>query len=171
MILTNIALTALLALPAAVSVDQPAPQPVRVNHLALNLGIGSSVGGLGITYDRDVGSWLQLQGGLGVGDSGWQVSIMPRLVLRLGTRHALFAGGGPSLGIPMNRHWTRPLVVWANYEGGYQYERTRFFLQVGLGVSTVLRGRIRPPCIGCDVPDKGPGTDVPGLRFAFGFRF
>jgi hypothetical protein len=172
MLLTNLALAVLLGLPAATSVDRPSPKPAPVNHFALNLGAGSSVGALGFTYDRDLGPRWQLQAGLGVGDSGWQVSVMPRRLLRFGPRHALFAGAGPSLAIPINRHWTRPPVLWANAEGGYQYERSRFFLQLGLGASVVLWGKVRPPfCFKCDVEYLGPGTVLPGLRFAVGFRF
>jgi hypothetical protein len=171
MLLTQVAIAALVCSPAVSSVGDSNEPISRPNHIGVNLGVGSSVGALGVSYDRDLGRYWQLQGGAGFGSTGLEFSLMPRFVLRIGAGHALFAGAGASVGILAHNASTEPLAVWANSEVGYQHEWTHVFFQFGLDYSVLLRGEAPPPCFLCDVPYLRPGAALPGFRFTAGLRF
>ena len=171
MLSTSLALAAILCTPFSVSTDGAAEPVGRVNHLGVNLGVGSSVGSYGLTYDRDLSRRWQIQAGAGLGSTGLELSLMPRFLLRTGARHALFIGMGPSVGLPLNLIMDQPTAVWANGEAGYQYERSRFYFQFGLDYAVLLRGTAPPACIGCDGDRLRPGASLPGFRLTAGVRF
>jgi hypothetical protein len=171
MLLTKIAIAALLCTPAAPSLGDSNEPVSRQNHVGVNLGIGSSVGALGLTYDRDLGRYWQLQGGAGFGTTGLELSVMPRFVLRIGAGHALFAGAGASVGVFADNPSREPVAVWANGEAGYQHEWTHVFFQFGLDYSVLLKGRSPRVCLLCDVEYYRPGVGLPGFRFTVGMRF
>jgi hypothetical protein len=171
MLSTSLALAAILCTPVFASTDGAAEPVDRVNHIGANLGLFSSVGAFGLTYDRDLSRFWQIQAGAGLGSTGLEVSLMPRFMLRTSVRHALFLGMGASVGLPPDLVLDRPIAVWANGEAGYQYERSRFYFQFGLDYALLLRGTAAPPCLLCDRDRLRPGTSLPGFRFTAGVRF
>ena len=72
--------------------------PPDQNRISVDLGVASAVGGLGVTYSYFADDSLGLEAGLGVGATGLQLSLMPKLRLGAG-RHRFVAGAGLSAGI------------------------------------------------------------------------
>jgi hypothetical protein len=169
-------LTAALATGLASSSARADEDEAYENHVGAGVGIASPVGELGLTIDNDVTRALQVQLGLGLGFSGWQVSLMPRYVFRLDRRgrHALLLGAGPSLAVAPGAAW--PWRGWGNAEVGYQNEHRRFFLQVTVGLTMLLGGHIKAcetvdVCGWFDLGDWHRGDWSPAGRVMLGRRF
>jgi hypothetical protein len=109
---------------------------VRKNVLALNVGLGSAVGYLGATYAHEPLEFLQLEGGVGLGFSGLQLSAMPKLVI-CGGSNCFISGAGVSLSFPTSTA-AKGLPTWLNVDAvGYEYRSasgTSFFCAAGFGV-------------------------------------
>jgi hypothetical protein len=111
------------------------------NAIALNLGLGSAVGLFGVTFDRFIGPNAVLETGAGLGFTGPQLSIMPKLAFGDG-HHSFLSGVGVAAGIYGDQpgyegpeHSPKPPIVWwVNADlAGYQYrgERGYFLLAAG----------------------------------------
>ena len=62
------------------------------------MGIASALGSAGVDYQFAPTSWLRLEGAVGYGPTGFQLSVMPKLALG-GARCAFTMGFGPSLAV------------------------------------------------------------------------
>lgn len=87
-----------------------------LNGIRAELGLASPVGMAGISVWRDVAPAFRLEGGVGAGLSGLQLSALGRFLLG-GPNHRFVPGIGVSLGVPVGA----TLVPW----GGYRAESGR----------------------------------------------
>jgi hypothetical protein len=154
--------------------DGRAPRP---NAICLDLGVASVVGELGITFARTFGDVLQIEAGVGIGDSGTQLSLMPKLVL--GNRAVQFvAGVGLSVAIPTNPLNSTGHPVWLNVDAaGLQLISTQgitFLAAVGI-TDGIGGGSYCSNLIdGCEPGEKlstVAGVWGPQARIAWGYSF
>lgn len=125
-----------LAFPALGQSDPDDMIRTRKNQMALHVGLGSAVGYLGATYAHEPLQLLQLEGGVGLGFSGTQLSAMPKLVI-CGGSNCFISGAGVSLSIPTSSAATG-FPTWLNVDAvGYEYRSpsgTSFTCAAGFGV-------------------------------------
>lgn len=154
--------------PAAVS---------KQNLLQGTLGLGSPVGALGLSYAHMPVKQVEIEIGGGLGFSGYQVAVMPKL--SLGESDRLLVGLGPSVSIDASSDEKRHIGYWLNAEVGYRHS-TAFGLSVlaAIGVSYGLAGTVHTACgIGCAASaPAGAGEAIagrlfPAMRVAFGRAF
>lgn len=173
-----------LAAPPVEVVSETAPLPPPA--LRVDLGLGSPVGSLGVVYSRPVSPQLAVEGGLGIGASGLQLSAMGKL--RLGSGRTRFTPGvGVSLGIPLDRDsptfhtghpanddeaYGRPVTMgWLDLDlAGVEYRsRGGLVLSVSGGVTFALtKAHWDFIDLGNDIEPFDP---VPQLRFGMGWTF
>jgi hypothetical protein len=157
-----VVLPALFALaPAAGAASFEGPPEERRHSVRLDVGFLSPVGLAGLAYSYDFTKRLTLEAGLGVGFSGVQLSVMPKLVLGNGKHSALF-GLGASVGIDpdSSRHTVWPYL---NGEVGYQLRaQNGFTFQASLGV-TGSYYKISNHAFS--------GNVAPTVRIGFGYSF
>ncbi len=89
-----------------------------------DLGVGSAIGAIGVSAAYQPIDWIEIEAGLGVGLSGFQTSLMPKLALG-GQHHRFITGVGASVGwghrSTFPRDYDRP-VLWLNVDAvGYEY--------------------------------------------------
>jgi hypothetical protein len=139
---------ALPAVAAAASDDLPSREASKIRFMG-NLGIGSAVGELGGTFTYAPRPEIQLELGAGLGISGLQLSVMPKLTA--GTQHhRLTFGVGPSVGIGNNEKPAETCVsLWLNGEVGYEYRSSSglsFLVAVGVfkGIAGHMPGGFTP---------------------------
>jgi hypothetical protein len=169
-----LALLALLALPiAATSAADEAP-PKR-HRIGGDMGIASALGSAGVDYQFAPAPWLRLEGAIGYGPTGFQLSVMPKLALG-GARCAFTMGFGPSLAIGGQQategHGPNPTVIpWLNLDvpGLECRSRGGFSFQATLGLTMPLAD------FHYDVADLGDtvraGEILPQGRVGFGWWF
>ncbi len=154
-----------------------APLPTLRHDVRLNFGYASAVGFAGMTYTFSPAPVLELEGGVGYGYSGVQLSLMPKL--SVGSEHHRFiAGVGLSASLDPERAETLHTGAWLNAEIGYTYRGAgRLSLLIAGGVTAGLGGKMHALCImDCDPSRTGPGIDVAGkvapqFRVASGWWF
>ena len=118
-----------------------------------NMGIASAIGEMGGTFTYAPVPELQIELGAGLGFSGLQLSLMPKV--SAGTsHHRLTLGLGPSVGIGTNRNPSVTCVsYWLHAEAGYELRSASglsFLIAVGLGKG-----------LGGTMPGSpGPGMDT-----------
>src|SRR5262245_26479441 len=91
-------LTLLVLLGARSAAAQEATPPIAHHRLGVDLGLGSAVGVAGVDYQFAPLDWVRLEGGVGWGPTGTQLSLMPKIALGSGTC-AFTAGFGASLAV------------------------------------------------------------------------
>jgi hypothetical protein len=148
------------------------------HRLMGNFGFCSLVGEIGATYTYAPVPPLQVELGAGLGFSGIQFSLMPKV--SLGTdRHRMVIGIGPSVGINPDDNPPHTYVAyWLNAEVGYEFRAdVGFAFLIAGGYFQGLAGEYRNSCLfDCDGDTKGwpsPATDwtLPQGRIAFGYWF
>jgi hypothetical protein len=118
--------------------------PVHENAIALNLGVGSAVGLFGVSFERFVEDGV-VETGAGLGFTGPQLSIMPKIALGDG-RHSFISGIGVAAAFygnqadyPGREHQPKPPIIWwVNADlVGYQYrgDRGYFLLAAGFAMN------------------------------------
>jgi hypothetical protein len=119
-------------------------ETAKRNLVQGSLGLGSPVGAMGIsyTYAPIPEAGVELGGGLGF--SGYQLALMPKLSLGNG-RDRFVVGVGPSLSID---RWQAPqktyVGYWLNGEVGYQHQTASgLSVLVAAGFTYGLGGEIR----------------------------
>lgn len=154
-----------LLIPAAASAGD---LPSR-NALRLDAGLFSAVGELGTSYTRSLTSLLQLEAGVGVGLSGVQLSLMPKLsagqgrhryVGGIGVSAAIFLGAGPD---------DSPAFAWLNADVlGYEYRSSGgFTLLAAVGLTVGLAGHYSWE----ESQESIRGTLMPQARLGVGYCF
>jgi opacity protein-like surface antigen len=178
LLFTSAALSASAAAIAQDDDDQSADNFTAKSRLMGNLGIGSVVGFIGGTYTYAPVPQFQLELGSGIGWSGFQFSMMPKLSLG-DDRHCFVMGVGPSLAVdPDNNPPHTYVALWLNAEVGYEYRSVGgFSFLIAAGIVRGLAGEVRDQCvIDCEGDTKGwsrpaPEYNFPQMRIAFGRWF
>jgi hypothetical protein len=138
--------------PSGLSAAPPSPQPSTERNplvkpwsehqvtAALNLGIGSAVGTLGMTFSFIPTRFLATEIGLGLGSSGVQLSAMQKVVLGEGDTIRFLGGAGISYSD--GGHDFPTSTLWLNVDLATMEIRSRSGLVVffGGGVTTALAG-------------------------------
>jgi hypothetical protein len=182
MILSGHLVTIAIIVALSAVADPPAGPPPEARFtysVRGDLGIASPVGFAGVLYSYEPAGWLLVEGGVGYGLSGLQLSLMPKLVLGASS-HRFTAGVGASVGIPgieivtdsptggnVNEHVVTP---WLNVDiAGYDYRSATGFSFVASGGISVALAH------GCAVSIDSCfplyGTVFPQLRIGFGHWF
>jgi hypothetical protein len=123
---------------------QDIPPATAHHRLGIDVGVASAVGMVGVDYQFAPSRWLRLEGSAGLGVTGAQLSIMPKIALGSGTC-AFIAGFGPSLAVggqqAMPGHGPNPDVIpWLNLDlpGIECRARSGLSLQATLGLTIPL---------------------------------
>ncbi|TMQ20556.1 MAG: hypothetical protein E6J90_06655 [Deltaproteobacteria bacterium] len=165
------------SIPAAPPPAGPPPsfrQAVRVD-----LGIASAIGFAGATYSLSPAPGFLGELGAGVGASGLQLSIMPKLVFGASTSRFVI-GAGASVGIPgvtivtnngpfMSNVNEKVITPWFNAEIGYDYRsRTGTAFLVAGGITVGLAHGCAESIDSCT---ELYGLVLPQIRIGFGRWF
>jgi hypothetical protein len=169
-------LLGLLALPIAArsAVAEEVP-PAKRHRVGGDMGIASALGSAGVDYQFAPVSWLRLEGAVGYGPTGFQLSVMPKIALG-GARCAFTMGFGPSLAVGGQQasegHGPNPgAIPWLNLDVPGMECRSRggFSFQATLGLTMPLAD------FHYDIADTGDtvhaGEILPQGRFGFGWWF
>ena len=106
----------------------------RPTAIGVNAGLASAVGEVGLTVTRAFHRRFRIEAGAGMGWSGWELSLMPKLTVLEGRHHLVF-GAGLAIALPYyNERSARDWVWWLNVDA-LGYER-RF--ANGMGISAAL---------------------------------
>jgi len=144
-----------------------------------NMGVASAVGEMGGTFTYAPRPEVQLELGAGLGLTGTQFSLMPKLTAG-GVQHRFVLGIGPSLGVGSNPN---PAVtcesLWLNAEVGYEYRSASgISFLVAVGITKGIAGHIPGGAPGsydegdATAPEAVSGLPVvPQGRIAFGHWF
>jgi len=134
------------------------PEPtIRVDAgwrraVGVNLGVGSAVGLGGVTLTQELGDHFRVEAGGGFGVSGWQLSLMPKLVLGSG-RDRYVAGAGVSIAFPTDSRSATGRPIWLNVDVlGYEHRfDSGLALSAALGLTGGLGGgQLCVPSDGCE---------------------
>jgi hypothetical protein len=77
---------------------QDAPTPAGRHRVGADLGVASALGTVGVNYQFAPFHWVRLEGAVGWGPTGAQLSVMPKVALGRGSC-VFTAGFGPSLAV------------------------------------------------------------------------
>ena len=145
-----------------------------------NLGLASAVGEIGVTLTYSPIPTFQAEVGFGLGVTGVQFSVMPKLILGHLPRYHLVLGLGPSLsGLQKDSRDVVQYSVWLNGEVGYEYRSPGgFAFLVAGGFTYALAGnQTYAGCYAyCDSDQNYPvrhvvGSAYPQGRIGFGRWF
>ncbi len=160
--------------------NEPIEGPPSKLRFMGNLGLASVVGEIGGTLTYAPARAFQIELGVGLGITGLQFSVMPKLSLgHLPTYH-LILGLGPSLsGLQKDAQGVVQYSVWLNGEVGYEYRSpTGFSFLVAGGFTYALASdQTYGSChVYCDSDKIYPvkqfsGSVFPQGRIAFGRWF
>jgi len=123
---------------------QDAPSPPGQQRVGADLGIASALGIVGVNYQFAPFHWVRLEGAVGWGPTGAQLSFMPKLALGRG-RCAFTVGFGPSLAVGGQQaeagHGPNPdRIPWLNLDvpGIECHFHTGFSFQATVGLTMPL---------------------------------
>jgi hypothetical protein len=128
-------------------VTERAPTAVGVD-----LGVASALGLGGVTLTRRLASHLRLEGGVGLGITGVQLSLMPKLVFG-GERDYFIAGAGISVTVLSDSQYVSGHPLWLNVDAmGYEHQfDSGLAFSLALGLTGGLGGgRVCLPPDGCE---------------------
>jgi len=175
-----LAVLPMLASAVAVAQDSsrtlpPASAVAKKNLLQGSLGLGSPVGALGLSYAYMPVRQVEIEVGGGLGLTGYQVAVMPKL--SLGEYDRLVIGLGPSVSIDGSGEGKRNAVgYWLDGEIGYRHSTASgLSVLAAVGVSYGLSGTVTTVC-GIDCAARGSGESIAGrflpeMRIALGRAF
>ena len=145
----------------------PTAQTSRPTGIGVDVGLASAVGFAGLTVTRAFAECFRIELGGGIGFSGWQLSLMPKLAFDLAHGvHYLVIGAGVSVTFP--RSDTLDAVatghpVWLNIDGlGYEIrDQYGLSLAFAIGVTKGLGGgQVCQYVVECNpAEDLGPVED------------
>jgi len=149
------------------------------SRLQANLGLGSPVGEIGASYTYAPLPEIQIELGTGLGYTGFQFSVMPKLALALNKSERFVVGAGPSASLDLA---TGPNHTyhgyWLHTEVGYEHRTASgFSLLVAAGITYGLGGEMRGQCSADCAGDTRTwnepiaGKMFPQARIAFGRWF
>ncbi len=94
------------------------PAPFARHRVGFDLGLGSALGSIGVGYELAALSWAWLEGGIGYGSTGTQLSLMPKVAFG-GSTCRFTAGLGASLALGGGSIVTAPgpsTIPWLNLD-------------------------------------------------------
>ena len=148
-------------------------QATKQHSAKLNLGMGSTAGFIGFSYGYMPTGSFELEASAGAGYTGFQASIMPKIVF--GDFHRLVLGVGATLGIPWNKTRNRNSVSgWLATEIGYEYHgETGLVVLLAAGVTVGLAGQYDSCLFGDCLTSQADvaGIVYPHFRTGIGFDF
>jgi hypothetical protein len=147
--------------PAAATI---AAAPERPNRLGLVLGLGSPWGAIGVAYQRRLGETLAIEGGAGLGPTGFQAAALPKLLF--GRRTRFYVQGGPSLTASPSS-----TGLWADAELGFEVNPGNWTFGFGGGVGVLVAGSVQSPICFDACSTFGPGKLFPEIRFQLARNF
>lgn len=162
-----------------VSTRNATGEDTQKSRLQANLGLGSPVGEIGASYTYAPVPKLQIELGTGLGYTGFQFSVMPKLALALNKTDRFVFGAGPSASLDLA---TGPNHTyhgyWLHTEVGYEHRTASgFSVLVAAGITYGLGGEMRARC-SADCAGDTPtwnepiaGKMFPQARIAFGRWF
>jgi hypothetical protein len=117
--------------------------PASKIRLMGNMGVASAIGEMGGTLTYSPRPEFQVELGTGIGYSGLQLSLMPKLAIG-GKNHRVSIGAGPSMGIGSNPKPSQTCIsYWLNAEVGYEYRSASgLSFLVAVGIFRGLAGEI-----------------------------
>ena len=173
-----------VALPSTARSDGDSTEPAEIFTSKIrgmgNLGLASAVGEVGGTLTYSPVPAFQIELGVGLGITGLQLSVMPKLSLGHLPRYHLILGLGPSLsGLHKDSQGVVQYSVWLNGEVGYEYRSPGgfAFLVAGGFTYAVASDQTYKSCYAyCDSDQIYPlrhfaGSIYPQGRIAFGRWF
>lgn len=160
----------------------PWSQTSRPTGIGADLGLASAVGFTGLTITRAFLECFRVELGGGVGYSGWQLSLMPKVAVDLAHGiHYLVIGVGVSVAFPTQTALFGPVVatghpVWLNVDAlGYEVrDANGFSFAFAIGVTRGLGGGQVCRYVECSSPsDMGDVNGVwsPHTRMQFAYWF
>jgi hypothetical protein len=159
--------------PATSAIEVTAP--MRSNAVVLNMGLGSAIGELGLTYLRVVAPHVEVEAGLGLGETGSQFSLMPKAFF--GSEHDRFVIGA---GVSATAGASSGLPVWLNVDvAGFEHRaQDGFVLMMAAGFAKGLGGGTVQPTdclrsLGCNGIASVPvqRDTFPQFRVGLGYAF
>ena len=120
--------------------------------VGVDLGIASAVGFGGVTLARQLASHWRLEAGVGLGVTGVQLSLMPKMVFG-GARDHYVGGAGISVTVLSDSQYVSGYPLWLNVDAiGYEHQfDSGLALSWALGFTGGLGGgRICLPPDGCE---------------------
>jgi hypothetical protein len=141
--------------------------PSTPNKLALVVGLASPWGELGVSYQRELTRSFVIETGVGVGPTGLQTMLLPKLLIGSGSTR-LYLEGGPSLTIGDRAGGPG---VWATGEIGFESSFGNWAFSMGGGAGILVAGTIQAPICFDACSTRPPGIWLPEIRLAIGRRF
>ena len=166
-----VAITAALAAGTARAEAPPAAAPraaaalTSKHKLAFVMGLATPWGELGASYQRSFVPSVALETGFGLGATGAQLVLLPKLLLGSGGTRAYFAAG-PSLTIG-----NAEPGLWAAGEFGVDASFDAWVLTFGAGAGILVAGSVQTPICFDACSRWQPGRWLPDLRFSVGRAF
>lgn len=171
LVATVVTIATAMASPACAAVVQEGDDIEVSSHqqIALTVGMFSALGELGVAYTVAPMEDVRLEIGTGLGISGVQLSVMPKLAL--GDYHNVLLG----LGLSVSRAGDTT-IPWLNAEVGLEQRfRNHFLFSIAGGITYALGGTAAGWCFdGCGGPrpeESLRGLLLPQLRIAVGRWF
>jgi hypothetical protein len=123
----------------------PSSQTSRPTGIGADVGLGSAVGFAGLTITRAFLECFRIELGGGIGSSGWQLSLMPKLAFDLAHGvHYLMIGVGVSVAFPRPETFGPATghPVWLNVDAlGYEIrDQSGLSIAFAIGVTKGLGG-------------------------------
>lgn len=155
--------------------DEPPP---LIAALRGDVGVGSAIGGLGAALVVAPVDHAQIEVGTGLGASGVQLSVMPKLTIG-GSRDHFVAGAGVSVAFPWRAMTATGHPVWLNVDAaGYEHMSKHGFAFLvavgftgGLGGGTVCDFRHNAVCDDATQLTEVTNVWIPQFRLGFGYAF
>ncbi|HEY0709547.1 MAG TPA: hypothetical protein VGG33_22240 [Polyangia bacterium] len=140
----------------------------------MDLGVGSPVGFVGLSLSRWLGTHAAIEGGVGYGYTGLQLSLLAKAALASGQNLCSLAGG-PSTSLSVKNDSNQPRLTWAHAELGCQRLERDFLIAISAGVAFGIRGQFQAFCLFPLDSDCKPinieGRVFPMIRVGVGRRF
>jgi hypothetical protein len=161
-----LAATSAQAAPEVTAAAAGAATPAAQNKVALVLGLASPWGELGVSYQRKVAPSLAIETGLGIGGTGAQLAVLPKLLVGSGDAR-LFVEAGPSVTLSDRAG----AGVWATGEIGFEASFSAWTLGFGAGAGLLVAGEVAAPICFDACSTVKPGVWLPEIRLTIGRTF
>lgn len=156
--------------------EGPASRKPPTVIIRADVGVGSAVGSVGLALARAAGDYAQIEAGVGIGGSGVQLSLMPKLLFGSPFNHFI-CGAGLSLAVPTNPAEATGYPIWLNVDvvGFEHLSDNGFAFLIAAGLTQGLgNGRACGDVNPCDDPLQLKDVTrilLPQFRVGLGYSF